>query len=461
MQLFDFTDRLSATLPNIDRQHVIKFNNSWLRIKQVKGVSTYLVAYRAMVFKNRKGATQYKFADPAPTCPGHPGTPWAEGWNSDREFDGIGIAVVQIDCSTTKSLARSLCVVSDQIIEGSDKHEDPRIFEMGGKFYLHTHQYFPNSLHEKPTRKYAPSRKTPSYNYSTVRDSELCVVVTELEKNEERYELGKTCFYGVNPTGYWEKNYGFFTDVGCLNAVYGVGDYSDGFAVLQSDAGRIEKTNPYENIPAKLVRPYGDVEANSSENCFVQIEKHLRSFVKDRQRSAFFSSSGPLLRTNGDRWLGVGHVKVLYKHCIIENSDDPVPNLNKLIHKFLGNGSHIVAVSPEKVLENPVSENRGKVILNNGMMYFSFLYEIEKKGRSYGLRRFSNAFIITGPNDPKMVQFATNLAPIKNGYVLSFGENDFRASVVVLSHREVTRLLKHNASSFSATDYDFELIDPC
>lgn len=460
MFLFDFTDKLPATLPSVDRKHVIKFNNSWLLTGEAGTVYTYLVAYRALVFKYQAGATSYEYANPAPVLPGQPGTPFAEGWRVPREFDGVGIAEIQIDLPRIGTSADPIRVVNDQIIFSSKNHEDPRLFQSGGNIYLHTHRIFPGGMGIRPVRNHDKPRKKPFFDFIPGGDDELCVILTELEKKGDEYQLGKTSFYAVDPTGYEEKNYGFFTDQGCLNAVYGLGYFSDGFALLQSAPGLIEKAEAYTDIPAKLTRPYGDLNADKPLNSFVQVEKYLTSCSKNKKMHAAFSSSGPLLACGEGLWLGVGHVKVEYNYFEKPASGARGQKLNRFLSGFLRDRGRIVQVSPAKKLENPLEENKGKTILNDSWMYFSFLYEIERSGDSYKLGRFSDAFVVTDPANPKMLQFAENLAPIHNGYILSFGENDFRAVMVSISTEELEKLMIHDPANFKPSDYDFKVIPP-
>lgn len=460
MYLYDFTDKLPATVPGVDRKHIIKFNNSWLLTGKAGSIYRYIVAYRALIYKREAGATRFGYANPAPVLTGQPGTPFAESWRAPREFDGVGIAEIQIDLSRIGTTADPLHLVNDQIIVSSNKNEDPRLFETGGKYYLHTHRIFPDETGITPKRNRDIPRKRPFFDFIPGGDDELCVILSELKKEGDDYELGKTCFYAVDPTGYWEKNYGFFTDQGCLNAVYGLGYFSDGFSLLQSSPGLLAKADAYADIPAKLTRPYGDLKDDDPLNSFAKIENYLTSCSKDQKMHAAFSSSGPLLVCGPDRWLGVGHVKVEYDYFEKPASNARGRKLNRFLCNFLRDKAHIAQVSSTKILENPINENEGKVILNDSWMYFSFLYEIEKNGDSYDLCHFSDAFIITDPSDPKMLQFAENLAPTQNGYILSFGENDFRAIMVTITTEEIEQLMIHKPVGFKPQNYNFSIISP-
>ncbi len=451
MFTYDFTDKLPATVPGVDRKHVIKFNNSWLLIGKIDSVYTYLVVYRALVSK-KQGAGYDEFADPAPTHPGHPGTPFGDGWRWSRYFDGVGVAKIQIDYSKIGSSFDPIQVADDQIIEKLHGHEDPRIFECEGKTYLHTHKYFKAS---SPRSHIIPYSETPASE-----NEELCVVVTELEIEKEKYQPGKMCFYAVKVTRFEEKNYGFFTDQGCLNAVYGLASFSDGFAILKSDPGLLEKTAVFDDISAQLVRPYGNQKVAAPLNSFVSIEKHLKTCSTGYGLGALFSSSGPLLNKGKNHWLGVGHVKVKYEDFKKPEAGKDDQKLNSFLSDFLQDRSKFVKVDAGKKLENPLKESRGKSILLSDWIYFSFLYEIVKNGDSYDLGRFSDAFIVTDPANPKMLQFAENLAPIHNGYILSFGENDFRAVMITMTTDELEKLMTHNPADFKPQDYDFKIIPP-
>jgi len=98
------------------------------------------------------------------------------------------------------------------------------------------------------------------------------------------------------------------------------------------------------------------------------------------------------------------------------------------------------------------------VFFHPAAFYFSFLYEIEKKGGTWSIAQFSDAFICTDPSKPRLLQFPTNLAKCPGGYLLGIGENDHHSSVIHISDKEVEILLCNLAKNFQVSDFDFDFI---
>jgi hypothetical protein len=104
---------------------------------------------------------------------------------------------------------------------------------------------------------------------------------------------------------------------------------------------------------------------------------------------------------------------------------------------------------------NPrVNDNR--IIFHPSYFYLSFLYSLNRN--DLRLDHFSDAFLVFDPNSPKMLQFASNLAPLATGELIGFGEDDNRTKVVHLSGPDFHGLYTHDATNFNPSNYQFNFI---
>ncbi len=331
----DFTDRLLATLPGVNRNQVVKFNNSWVQIGQNGNNTEFLVVYRAMVHKVQdQGA--WAFAVPPPQFAGQPGTPWGSGWGAPtgaatleaqvpdgrggRYFDGVGVAQVTLDATNLGNPAAAFNVVHDQILLNTDGFEDPRIFEANGRYFIHSHRYQPDSLRGAPGpqhrvyRGYAPERLPWTPGDITTPQRSLFVKVTELVIREGRAWTGPEFFYGSNVSGHFEKNYGFFLDGDTLCAVYGVAPNNRPFTMLRAIrglGGQAVHDFPRGNrFIAEEFQPNTDPATDNARDCFLRLQRYYENYVPGPE-CVVFSSSGPMIWNDDlNRWQGVGHVKV-------------------------------------------------------------------------------------------------------------------------------------------------------
>ncbi|AXO15684.1 hypothetical protein [Thalassospira indica] len=316
----DLTNLLTATITNVNRANVIKFNNSWVHAGTNNNVHDFVMVYRAMVY--------HPFANPAPVLPGQAGTPWAAGWRgatgnatveatvpnvrTNRYFDGVGVAHIQID--TTQNVPQNaIAVVNDTILEDTDGFEDPRIFSAYGQYYLHSHRYQPD-----PTRA-APAPADPVYDdqgnvVQAVAGNTLCVKVNELTIDlvNHQHALGPGRFYGLNVSTQMEKNYGFFEKNNYLCAVYGLTQRGNPLTVFQTQ----QNGNSGNALFATAVN--GDLRCNSTQpnsgGMVLDVENYINDMHPGAMPLVMFSSSGPLIPNpaNNNTRIGVGHVKILH-----------------------------------------------------------------------------------------------------------------------------------------------------
>ncbi|GEM_PF-2859254 len=364
---YDFSDLLTATITNVPRELIVKFNNSWLyypKEGKEQGKDIYLVACRAIVYRYYLLGMPNGFAPNLPTVPGIAGTPWAHGWGCPygkateeatvpedrhgRYFDGIGIAKVEIGKSSLKKGDLSVRVLSDQIIENTDGYEDPRIFWHKGKVMIHAHRFHPDITRATRSPKDYPLVDpvnaqaaeggedeipglgridiTKQTEEQRVMDAilkrqelihqeeigrnpgnplnDLCVKVAELVSGPTGYRLENEFFYGLNATQTFEKNYGFFEQKGLLNAIYGVAPYNKSTTFLRE----IGRKPCHVHVEKKeMICPGAD--------CFVKLQTFLRHGMLN-QTEVLFSTGSPLIPTKEDTWLGIGHVKFEHNFVI-------------------------------------------------------------------------------------------------------------------------------------------------
>ncbi len=548
MLQLEITDKLSATLPGIERKHVMKFNNSWLLIRKDESRWFYLVAYRATVFVHSNDKNGIKYFGDAPKYQGMSGTVWGEGWNcsavgqdpekegcvpsgrTGRYFDGIGIAQVELDATQLSKGSEAIRVLADQILENTDGYEDPRVFSCGeGNFYLHAHRAQPVNnppFRQLPIRK-DWSKRGGDDRFDNPDVHELLVKVIRLNCKNEKFTRAEEFYYGLDYSQYCEKNFGFFFDQDRLNAIYGLGFISSGFTVLLGEQGGLINAKDNDHLEVERRQPQGKRQPVDRE-CFLALEDYFYKALKSKQRTMLFSSSGPLIQREDGCWIGVGHVKVnhkalggvilmlidrlanarpedwldrktilaalmqdeqLVKDTIHKICNDSVVDLFnylvamppgftdlresfknidpgflqgslfKLLGEILIRSDEVLHVNAMDSVVYSEAELIDKIILHSSWMYFSFLYELEGAEKDYCLKRFSDAFIVTDPERPRMLQFATNLAPGPSGYVIGVGENDHHASVIVLEAEELERCLKHHPGQFDPRDYSFSVFD--
>jgi len=106
---------------------------------------------------------------------------------------------------------------------------------------------------------------------------------------------------------------------------------------------------------------------------------------------------------------------------------------------------------------NPTPNPRGtdnRIIFHPNCFYLTFLYCL--KADDFRLDHVSNAFLVRDPNSPKMLQFASNLAPLASGVLIGFGEDDNRAKMLHLGGQEFYGLYAHDAAAnFDLRNYQF------
>ena len=313
----DITDRLPATINGVNRNLVVKFNNSWVHVSDNGHDHDYLMVYRAMV--------HHPFANPAPTLPGQDGTPWAFGWappvgnavhegqvpavRTGRYFDGVGIAHVRIT-DNQNDPANAINVLHDVILDDTDGFEDPRIFHANGQYYLHSHRYQPATVWAAPAPEVDVFRTRGDRQEPIVPDEggnrSLFVKINELNVDiaNNAYTLGQGYFYGLNRSTNFEKNYGFFEDGGGIGAVYGLSQGGSPLTVFSSYAicrGGIYCIAHEPNPGDWVLRTQTYIN-----------EMMLRNFSV-----VMFSSSGPMIGNNANNSLaGVGHVKIFHRRIL-------------------------------------------------------------------------------------------------------------------------------------------------
>ncbi len=389
----DFTAQLPATLPGVNRNQVVKFNNSWVRVGQNGNNVQFLVAYRAMVHKVQDQQGAWVFANPAPQFPGQAGTPWGSGWGypvgqailegqvpdgrGGRYFDGVGIARIQIDINNLGNPAQAFQVIGDEIIPNTDGYEDPRIFEANGRYFIHSHRYQPDSFRGAPGpqhriyKGYAPARIPWVPGDINTQQKSLFVKITEVEFRNNRFWLGPEFYYGSNVSSNFEKNYGFFLDGDTLCAVYGVTPNNRPFTMLRAIrglGGQAVHDFPRGNrFIAEEFQPNTDPQTGNARDCFLRLQQYYASFFPGPAPTVF-SSSGPLIWDAGfQRWQGVGHVKVMHANylayirqiatCALAagqaaNFQNGPQDMNGAYQALMNNNNYVTAVG-QYLVQNP------------------------------------------------------------------------------------------------------------
>ncbi len=343
MLKFDFTDKLTATLPNVPREHIIKFNNSWILDDEDAKLCHYIVVYRALVYKIDVDG-HWEFANPAPKFPGQQGTPWCAGWAGpvgsaaaagkipeDRGglyFDGVGVARISLKRSgvepissleNLQALEESIIIKSDQIILESDGLEDPRVFRWNGDYYLHTHSKLPSIARGQPAPEqpvytgYSPNRRLMIEDEKNHTRKGLYVKITRLNEKNDNWSLDQSFFFGSNLSLNYEKNFGFFEERGILNAVYSVGHNGRPFTLflgmLAGDKQVCQKFTRDMHLPTEEIQP--NIKTNASPNT-----DSLKKIQNDYNKILLapclvMSNSAPLLENKGKgTWIGVGHARI-------------------------------------------------------------------------------------------------------------------------------------------------------
>ncbi|MEP3244900.1 MAG: hypothetical protein ABJN40_12130 [Sneathiella sp.] len=329
MQKIDFTDLLTATVPGIPRANLIKFNNSWLHLETNADASVYLVAYRALAYRDEKNSKgDWAFATP-PIYQGMQGTSWAAGWcrpkgNANKEaqvpegrymcyFDGVGIAKIEVQKKTDDPSDFTVVVLDDYILENTDGYEDPRLFrseQEPDKIYLHAHRRHPDPVRKAGDFPIANSSK--EILAESVKDGpKIFVKVIELKKSENKYSKGNEFFYGLNHSQIVEKNYGFFIEEGGLNAVYSVASYG-----LPLTLFRHMLSDGPKEMSSLLVDRYQPHLLQYTNSSIREGIPELQAYFEINTPSyetVMFSTGGPLIKSNDDKhWIGAGHVKIHY-----------------------------------------------------------------------------------------------------------------------------------------------------
>ncbi len=539
MQKIDFTDLLTATLSGVPRANLIKFNNSWLHLKTNTDASVYLVAYRALAYKDEKNSKgEWEFAK-TPVYQGMQGTPWSVGWvppegNAEKEarvpkdrymryFDGVGFAKIEVRKKGNGLPGFTVSVLEDYILEDTDGYEDPRIFrdeQVPDKIYLHAHRRHPDPVRKAGDFPIANSSR--GILIESVKDGpKIFVKVIELKKSENKYSKGKEFFYGLNQSQILEKNYGFFVENGGLNAVYSLASYGLPLTLFR----HMLSDGPKEKNSLQVEAYHPHLLANSFiRDGFPELQAYFEINMPDYE-CVVFSNGGPLIKSDdGKGWIGVGHVKIHYPtfYKIIKSiwacyeelvkfkyfegeqiftdivdffaSDPAVKKTLNSLASLVNQGGltatdeekSFFATIPADFLKHPLFKllisfyrdhsaqmlfikfghimkeeefaSGSKVLMHDSAHYFTFLYEIDDMDGGWALNRFSDAFVYTDPTKPCMLQFATNLAKHKDGYLMGIGENDFRSSVIFVTKNEVEELLRHKPKDFLVTDYDFKIL---
>ncbi len=513
----DFTDLLTATLSTVPRRHMIKFNNSWLVEEETETDLTCLIVYRAIAFKCVYTQSGLVFASSKPGHPGDVGTPWGHGWNVrpggcatleaivprervGRFFDGIGIAKISLKKDEFGQTGGGITVLSDRIISNTDGYEDPRIFRWKDKIMVHAHRYHPDVPRCVADASAYVTKKQVKAGETFPEAIRLCMKVAELKTTSNGFRLENEFFYGLAKSQNIEKNFGFFSDQETLNAVYGVAFSEKTLTIMTED--KIDA--PHISVNKVISKDKGDT-------CFHRIEKRCNAWFPI-ESAVMFSSSSPLIPTSRNRFLGVGHVKIAHKFPILMMTGAlkkmrEMLNLNPCarvsVDDFLGwmakNPTTVEMTLREKVVQAAglteliktdffqstlarlyaelVCQDRevltcklgditrldapaqSYAFLHNIYTYLTYFYEIVQEGEDYHLRRFSDAFLLTelqsSVEGPCFLQFATGLARIKDGYLISYGENDHKCCVSMMSESKVETLLRHNADQFKSQDYAF------
>lgn len=546
MQIIDFTDKLTATLPDVPLGNLIRFNNSWLFLRKEGKGAVYLVAYRAMAYKdlikkNPDGTQEFAFPEP-PEFPGMQGTPWGAGWaapigNAEKEacvpegrggcyFDGVGLAEIHMERDEDNPSGLSFKVLDNYILEDTDGYEDPRLFygdKSANEILLHAHRIHPQP--ERDVLNFPGPIVSPDIANAIQQGKRcMCVKLVQLHKHRRKYRTGREFFFGLNISQSIEKNFGFFVNEGRMFAVYGVAPYGRPMTLLMGGEIMFSGDRKSASVP---VTPYfpSTTTREWKRDCFPELQAYYNRNA-GRDYAVRFSSSGPLLK-HKERWLGVGHIMVSYRtfynlfkgvitgyEKLISQGLIPETARHKkyeallqdrktleLILNYLASEMskysnldgyaisdserivfqsvsvdflqspilRLIALLQDKFTEKFTIPAMGRpldksnfekegVILHPNAFYFSFLYEIEGIKNKFEMARFSDAFICTNPEQPTMLQFATNLARCEGGYLLGVGENDHRASVIHMTEDEVETLLHHTPKTFCVADYKFDIL---
>ncbi len=338
-----------------------------------------------------------------------------------------------------------------------------------------------------------------------MRLDELRIKVAELKSDSSGFSLENEVFYGLNASQKFEKNFGFFEHKGLLNAIYDVAPYNKAAAFM-------EECERYPgHIKVKMTE-----SADPGADCFLKLQNYLEHLVLE-QSDFQFSTGSPLIPTSENHWLGIGHVKFDHKplmtimraayECMLDrikwrqirtvtaesllkwctSNQDIVFNYmadtiltnylagrpdraagRQKIFSFFKTG--LARISAELICHHrsvrickaehgqpvPIDSKRA-IFLHPDSFYFNFLYEVSSTPNGYRIKRFSDAFVLTDPDDPCFLQFATGLATTPDGYLISYGENDHRACMTEMYAERVEALLKHGTRDFRPKSYDFHI----
>ncbi len=502
LQNVDFSDLLTATYERAPRNQVIKFNNSWFLKEESVTELTYLVAYRAMIFKCVLTASGLSFGGTKPAYPGDVGTPWGHGWRigpavaapkegfvpirrERRFFDGVGIAQVTLSKADMGKPGYGLRVQYDQIIKNSDGYEDPRLFRYKDKTMLHVHRYHPDSMRAAlRAEDYADIGHSEEEEWALeINGQRLCVKCVELLEDQGVFSLGKEYFYGLNSSESTEKNFGFFYEDERLNAVYGVSTKHNNLSILKETETRqcYIKTESMTGTPGR-------------DDCFFRIEEYWRTLLPGNP-PAVFSSSSPLVPNSKNSWIGLGHVKIRHGWplFIMQRALNCMRNVMNLTKKepvsarqlldWTKSSRSIVSQAVAKSIEGlkhsdtlkeytdtdffesaiapifaelvcqskkKVSCHLGKIIrlsdkpemhvfLHGHCFYLSFLYEVTRDEEAYSLTRFSDAFLLTDLEDPH-----SSACFLQFATGLTRAGNDYLISYGENDHRSCMSVLPRN-----------------
>ena len=413
--------------PDFNIHTFFKFNPSILKLSD----TIILMSYRIYLGKI-KGCKEYNLKK----C-----HYWDDNWTTELwdnkqnlSFNYTGLCKIDITTNT---------VIEDTILIQQDKpsgFEDVRLFEHNGVVYgagVAITAFSRIASQKSPTKKWIVARQLLE-TYGTKE--------TILEKLPTKsLEIEYNC---VNLHGsYLEKNWFGYTNKEnkhiMINPSFGsffplhqsVVNFSEKLTVENSEwmNGAVEN---FKNVPQFKCELYNDI-----------INKDILANINNQYKDILLKETDVFIRLSGGSWgieydgndiLFVGHI-VIY--------------LNKLdktkVAKYIANNP---TTQKTKNLINVFTERKYAHPLK--MLYYQIFFTIDQVNNE--ISHISHAFNVFKSKElDTAINFPIGLTNVKNDYIISYGESDYKSVLLTLTKEEVDRLLVYtDPSEFKLLSYD-------
>jgi len=399
----------------------IKFNPSITLLRKKSKSCVYAVAYRAH-FPSPKG---YRGSVPRLAAP-RTDTPKGRVGMWDFQFrnywDGTGICEIEV-------FDDKIVIRKDVIPMKGGQLLDPRIVRQkgkggGGTLFLQYSDYTwgQEKWDVKPTEVL---KRCGEYW------DELCIMIgtvpIRLDSKEGFAVKAKGHLICQDTSRRFEKNWAFVPD------------------------GRKTKTFQYSCGPLTYMR--GITESNSREcievkaksTFFMRLYKHLGNLVPGMSGNGIACTSP--LQTFGTSYIGLGHIKLLYKNF--------KPKSRKGAHRFIGE----LAKRQNLNLQGASKWFKEGINMHQQYIYVMFMYTINRK--TLELERVSDAWL---PQSGVIPYFSTLVFPMAiepflgSQWALSVGISDHDSALLIMSSEEIRTRLRHKASS-PVQNMEFNIVE--